>query len=174
MDFGVYTHVPFCRVHCPYCTFYVVPRPEAAAMGRFAGALQREWELRVRPRLARGDRLATLYLGGGTPSDLPPADLVALLEAFAADVPGGLAALDEVTVECNPESASPGLLDALRRAGVGRVSLGLQALDDHDLRALGRGSDAATNRAALAAVAKRFRPGMPTSSSAFPARHRRG
>jgi oxygen-independent coproporphyrinogen-3 oxidase len=155
-EFGVYTHVPFCRVHCPYCTFYTVPQPEAAAMGRFARALQREWTLRVQPRLGRGDRLATLYLGGGTPSDLPPHDLVALLAAFAADVPGGLHAVDEVTVECNPESTTPDMLRALRRIGVGRISLGLQALDDRDLQVLGRASDAAANRAALAQVAARF------------------
>lgn len=157
MEFGVYLHVPFCRVQCPYCTFYTVLRPAADDPGwRLAAALGREWELRVGPRLAQGDRLATLYLGGGTPSDLPPAALVGLLERFAADLPGGLEALDEVTVECNPESASPALLDGLRACGVGRVSLGVQALDDDDLAVLGRGARSAENRAAMAAVAARF------------------
>ena len=157
MDFAVYVHVPFCRVQCPYCTFYTVARPQAGApMQRFASAVQREWELRVVPRLARGDRMSTLYLGGGTPSDLPPAVLVALLRGFAADLPAGLGGLDETTVECNPESASSELLDALRGVGVGRVSLGLQALHAEDLARLGRGATLEQNRAALAAVAARF------------------
>jgi oxygen-independent coproporphyrinogen-3 oxidase len=156
-EFGVYVHVPYCRVQCPYCTFFTVLRPGTAApMRRFATAVATEWRLRVWPRLQRGDRLATLYVGGGTPSDLPPGELAAFLDAIARDVDGGLAALDEVTVECNPESATPALLDALRARGVGRISLGVQALDDRDLAALGRGGDAADARRALAAVAARF------------------
>jgi oxygen-independent coproporphyrinogen III oxidase len=157
VDFGVYVHVPFCRVQCPYCTFYTVARPDDdAAAHRFAAAVGTEWALRVAPRLAQGDRLSTLYLGGGTPSDLSPAALVGLLRRFAADLPGGLRALDETTIECNPESASPGLLDALGEAGVGRVSLGVQALHAEDLMRLGRGATLEQNRAALAAVAVRF------------------
>jgi oxygen-independent coproporphyrinogen-3 oxidase len=156
-EFAVYVHVPFCHVQCPYCTFFTVPRPEAAARMRpFLAALGREWAARVRPRLGRGDRLATLYWGGGTPSDLPAADLTACLQDWAGDLPGGLAGLDEATVECNPETATPALLDGLRSAGVGRISLGVQGLDDHDLRVLGRAATAAQNRAALAAVAARF------------------
>jgi oxygen-independent coproporphyrinogen-3 oxidase len=172
--FAVYVHVPYCRVQCPYCTFYTLPRPEAAArMLPFLAALRREWALRVQPRLRRGERLATLYLGGGTPSDLPGAALVDFLRDLGADLPGGLAGLDEATVECNPESAAPALLDALRQAGVGRISLGVQALHDGDLRVLGRAADVARNRAALAAVASRFDSwnadlilGIPGSSAA--------
>jgi len=157
MDFGVYVHVPFCRIQCPYCTFYTVPKPRAVApMQRFAAALGVEWNLRVRPRLQRGDRMHTLYWGGGTPSDLPADSLVALLERWSDDVPGGLAGLDEVTVECNPETALPATLDGWRDTGVNRVSLGVQSLDDRDLRVLGRGADAACNRAAIAAVSARF------------------
>jgi oxygen-independent coproporphyrinogen-3 oxidase len=155
--FGVYVHVPYCRVQCPYCTFFTAPRPAAAPpMSRFLAALAHEWRLRVQPRLGRGDRLRTLYLGGGTPSDLPPAALAMFLDTIAADVHGGLGALDEVTVECNPESATPALLDALAARGVGRVSLGVQSLDDRDLAALGRGGTAADVRRALAEVASRF------------------
>ena len=157
MEFGVYVHVPFCRVQCPYCTFYTVLRPATDDLPwRLAAALGREWELRVGPRLAQGDRLATLYLGGGTPSDLPPPALLGLLDRIGADLDGGLGALDEVTVECNPESSSPALLDGLRERGVGRVSLGVQALDDGDLAVLGRGARTAENRTALARVAARF------------------
>jgi oxygen-independent coproporphyrinogen-3 oxidase len=162
MDFGVYVHVPYCRVHCPYCTFYTVPRPqEASPMQLFLKALAQEWHLRVVPRLQRGDRLRTLYLGGGTPSDLPPADLTGLLDTWGKEiadfgVEGGLAGLDEVTIECNPESATPLLLDSLQSVGVHRVSLGVQALHDDDLGVLGRVAAADVVRQSLRDVAQRF------------------
>ncbi|MFQ5600206.1 MAG: coproporphyrinogen-III oxidase family protein [Candidatus Krumholzibacteriia bacterium] len=157
MDFGVYVHVPFCRRRCPYCTFYTVERPAAAApMQRFLAAVAQEWQQRVVPRLERGDRARTLYVGGGTPSDLPAAALRGFLRRLAATLPGGLRALDEVTVECNPESATPELLDGLRAVGVDRISLGVQALDGRDLGRLGRPAGPKEVRAALAAVASRF------------------
>lgn len=157
MDFGVYVHMPFCRVQCPYCTFYTVLRPaEDTLPRRLARAFEREWDLRVAPRLHRGDRVATLYCGGGTPSDLPPDALFGFLDRVDRDLPDGLAGLAETTVECNPESASPALLDGLQERGIGRVSLGIQALDDDDLRVLGRAASVVENRAALAAVGARF------------------
>jgi oxygen-independent coproporphyrinogen-3 oxidase len=161
MDFGVYIHVPFCRVQCPYCTFYTVLKPQTVSpMQRFLQALDHEWRQRVSPRLQRGDRLRTLYFGGGTPSDLPAQDLSRQLAVWRDELRqygvADLAALDEVTVECNPESATGELLDALQRAGVHRVSLGVQALVDQDLQTLGRGADAATVRRSLRAVSQRF------------------
>jgi len=157
LDFGIYVHVPYCRVQCPYCTFFTVAQPQAAApMQRWLRAVAAEWRLRVHPRLDAGDRVRTLYLGGGTPSDLPADDLLAFLDTLASDLDGGLAALVEVTVECNPESASAAVLDGLRLRGVGRVSLGVQALDDRDLGRLGRGGTAADARRAVTAVAERF------------------
>ena len=157
VDFGVYVHVPFCQVQCPYCTFYTVPRPERRqAFTRFLDAAGREWRARVRPRLRRGDRLRTLYLGGGTPSDVPGDLLDAFLAGVAADVPGGLEGLDETTVECNPESVDAAMLAALRERGVDRISLGVQSLHADDLRRLGRASTVPQVHAALAAVAQRF------------------
>lgn len=158
MEFSVYVHVPFCRVQCPYCTFFTVLRPESDAQpARFVAALQREWRRRVVPRLERGDRLATLYFGGGTPSDLPPPAVEGLLAAFRHDLPGGLEALDETTFECNPESTTGTLLDVLQGFGVSRLSLGVQALDDAGLRRLGRGASLRDNRAAIERVGGRFR-----------------
>ena len=173
-DFAVYVHVPYCRVQCPYCTFFTVLRPlDAAPMRRWVQAVEKEWVARVRPLLERGERLRTLYLGGGTPSDLPGDALLGLLAQAGRDVPGGLQALDEVTIECNPESATPVLLDALRALGVGRVSLGVQSLDDDDLRTLGRGNNATDARTAIRNVAARFASwnadfilGIPRSSQA--------
>ncbi len=156
-EFSVYVHIPYCRVQCPYCTFYTVPRPDAEApMTRFLRAVAVEWNLRVRPRLERGDRLATLYVGGGTPSDAPVLELAGLLESWGRDLPRGLAGLEEATIECNPESALPATLDALAATGASRISLGVQAMDGRDLVRLGRASTVEQNRAALAAVAPRF------------------
>ena len=172
--FGVYIHLPFCQVQCPYCTFFTVPRPERhAAFARFLAAVRREWSLRVGPRLASGDRLRTLYLGGGTPSDVPVALLADFLAALAADLPGGLGGLEETTVECNPESTAPEILALLRAQGVDRISLGVQALHADDLRRLGRAAAVPQVLAALAAVAARFQRwsadlilGIPGSSRA--------
>lgn len=157
VPFGVYVHVPYCQVQCPYCTFFTVPRPaRRQEWARFFAALRREWRLRVRPRLARGERLCTLYLGGGTPSDVPVVVLDAFLAALAADLPGGLAALDETTVECNPESASREMLLRLRARGVDRISLGVQSLHADDLVRLGRAATPRQARDALATVAELF------------------
>jgi oxygen-independent coproporphyrinogen-3 oxidase len=162
MDFGVYIHVPFCRVQCPYCTFYTVLRPQQEApMRDFVDAVAREWRLRVSPRLERGDRLRTLYLGGGTPSDLPTAALLQQLrhwdEELSRRSARRLGELDEITIECNPESTGPALLDGLVGLGVHRVSLGVQALVDEDLQVLGRAADRTTVRHAVQQVAQRFR-----------------
>ena len=156
-DFGVYVHVPFCHVQCPYCTFYTVPRPErAAAFARFLEAVRREWRLRVTPRLQGGDRLRTLYLGGGTPSDVPAPLLESFLGDVARDLTQGLASLDEVTVECNPETAEVETLQALHARGVDRISLGVQALHASDLRRLGRASTLRQVEDALDRVAQTF------------------
>jgi oxygen-independent coproporphyrinogen-3 oxidase len=161
MDFGVYIHVPFCRVQCPYCTFYTVLRPQQQApMLAFLDGVAREWRLRVSPRLERGDRLRTLYLGGGTPSDLPAAALLARLRGWDDELRQRaalrLGELDEVTIECNPESTRLELLDGLHEIGVHRISLGVQALVDADLQVLGRAADAAVVRRAVSDVSRRF------------------
>lgn len=157
VHFGVYVHLPFCRVQCPYCTFFTVPRPERREVfARFLTAVRREWSLRVGPRLQSGDRLRTLYLGGGTPSDVPPDLLADFLATLAADLPGGLAGLEETTVECNPESVTAASLAALRAQGVDRISLGVQALHPDDLRRLGRAAVVEQVLASLDAVAAHF------------------
>jgi oxygen-independent coproporphyrinogen-3 oxidase len=156
-DLHVYLHAPYCRIQCPYCTFYTLLRPSGGApMLRFLRALEREWDLRVRPWLDAGARLRTVYLGGGTPSDLPHDALVRFLDRLQAGIPGGFAALDEVTIECNPESTTPALLDALQHAGANRISLGVQAVHDADLARLGRGAGAAEVERGLACVSERF------------------
>jgi len=131
--FGLYLHWPFCAAKCPYCDFnsHVVARVDHA---RWLSAFQHEIN-----RLAAqtpGRILNTVFLGGGTPS-LMPADLVAgVLEAVRAAWPQANDV--EVTLEANPTSAEAGRFRAYAQAGVNRVSIGVQALDDGDLRRLGR------------------------------------
>ena len=130
---GLYVHVPFCARACPYCDFdFQVGRaPDVPA---YLAALQREADARADAR--EGQRFGTIYVGGGTPSLLGPAGVVALLGWIARRFPGSGAL--EVTVEVNPEHASEALLDALVAAGATRISVGLQTFDPAGLRELGR------------------------------------
>ena len=131
--FGLYVHWPFCESKCPYCDFnsHVVDRVDQAA---WADALVAEVrrvgdELGPRP-------LASIFFGGGTPSLMPEATVAAVVDA-AGDVFAAGNAL-EVTLEANPSSVERARFQGYRAAGVSRVSLGVQALNDADLRALGR------------------------------------
>lgn len=145
-ELGLYIHLPFCPSRCPYCDFFALPwsglaRPLSAAMH-----LHLE---RLAP-LARGRRLASLYLGGGTPSMWPARDLAGLIQAAHKLI--GLEPGAEVSLEANPGTVSQGKLESLRQAGVNRLSLGAQSLDDGLLAKLGRRHNAAQTRRALAAA----------------------
>jgi oxygen-independent coproporphyrinogen III oxidase len=149
---GLYVHVPFCARACPYCDFdFEVGRdPPVAA---FLAGLEAERRARGLPL---GLPVRTVYVGGGTPSQLGPAGLGALLRWVDAcfDTRAAL----ERTVELNPEHVDATLLDALRDAGVDRVSLGVQSLAADALVQLGRAHQAHQARAALeAAVARGLR-----------------
>ena len=141
---ALYIHWPFCLAKCPYCDFnsHVRDRLDQA---RFRDALRRElaWEA---ARLGRRP-LASVFFGGGTPSLMDPATVALLLE----DAHGLFEAAPdlEVTLEANPTSVEAGRLALFRQAGVNRVSLGVQALDDAALAALGRQHSAAHAVAAL-------------------------
>lgn len=130
---GLYVHVPFCHHRCTYCDFVLVPA-RAALLERYLAALEREAE--AMGRLLAGRPAVSLYVGGGTPSLLSPAQidrLFALLRRHFAWPAGA-----EVTVEANPESLEPARLEALVRNGVNRLSLGVQAWQPGLLRRLGR------------------------------------
>ena len=145
----LYVHVPLCRSKCAYCDFHSLT-PDALGLppGELVSRLvdqARAWT----ERDAEPVPLETLYVGGGTPSALGEALPVLV------DVLGGMFGLvprAEVTVEANPESFSPGLARALATAGVTRVSLGVQSLDDAELRALGRRHSAGEALTAARAV----------------------
>jgi len=130
---GVYLHFPFCRLKCPYCDFNVRVGWDAR-IPRYAGALAREVGLRARA-LPAGSA-GTVYLGGGTPSLLPPDPVGRILSAVDAAFPVERGA--EITLEVNPGTVSPDDLAGYRRIGVNRLSIGVQSLDPVGLRALGR------------------------------------
>ena len=146
---GLYIHVPFCTERCPFCSFNTAPH-EAGAMGRYLSALHRELDLLAALPWAPAIELATVFLGGGTPSLLEPPELAGILEALRARFTLGGDA--EITVEANPESVSRAKLEGYRRAGLNRLSLGVQALDDGLLPRLGRLHSARDARAAFEAA----------------------
>jgi oxygen-independent coproporphyrinogen-3 oxidase len=150
--FGVYVHWPFCLAKCPYCDFnsHVA---EGVDEGRWGAALVAE-TLHT-GALAPGRSVSSVFFGGGTPSLMAPATVAAVLEAIARAWP--LAADAEVSLEANPTSTEAGRFRDYRAAGVNRLSLGVQALDDRALEALGRGHSAAEARAAITLSQRLFK-----------------
>jgi oxygen-independent coproporphyrinogen-3 oxidase len=142
-------HVPFCVARCHYCSFNTAPL-DRDALRRYLHALAREIDLLGSAPWAASVRLDTLFFGGGTPSLLAPDELSAVLGRVRARF--AVAPDAEITVECNPESAAGPALAAYRRAGVTRISLGVQSLDDALLARLGRLHSAATARQAFEAA----------------------
>ena len=144
--FGVYVHWPFCLSKCPYCDFNSHVRQAAIDETRFARAFAAE----IATTAARtgGRTVSTIFFGGGTPSLMQPATVSAVLDAIAQH--WSVAADLEVTLEANPSSVEATRFRGYRTAGVNRVSLGVQALDDTALKELGRLHSA---REALDAVA---------------------
>src|SRR3954452_7663031 len=132
--FGVYVHWPFCLSKCPYCDFNSHVRHAPIDEERFARAFAREIETTA--ARAPGREVSSIFLGGGTPSLMQPGTVGAILDAIGKRWP--VARDVEVTLEANPTSVeAPGFL-GYRAAGVNRVSLGVQALDDASLKELGR------------------------------------
>jgi len=137
----LYVHIPFCARKCFYCDFnaYVIKGPDRIAA--YVDDVLAEADLHRRDPQVAGATFHTVFLGGGTPSRLPPAGVVRLLEGLGrrlSILPGA-----EITLEANPEDVSPEALVAWRRAGVNRLSMGVQAFQDDLLSRLGRNHDAA-------------------------------
>jgi oxygen-independent coproporphyrinogen-3 oxidase len=132
--FGVYIHWPFCAAKCPYCDFNSHVRHQPVDQERFSRAFATEL---ATMRERSGPREVTsIFLGGGTPSLMKPETVGAVLDAVAKNwiVPAGI----EITLEANPSSVEAERFRGYRAAGVNRVSLGVQALNDRDLKFLGR------------------------------------
>jgi putative oxygen-independent coproporphyrinogen III oxidase len=138
VPFGVYVHIPFCADRCDYCDF---------ATWTDRGHLVDEYVEACVADLRRqtdGRRAATAFFGGGTPSLIPARGLARIVDAIERDEGA------EVTVECNPDSVSPELLAVYAAAGVNRLSFGVQSMQPHVLRELGRTHDPASVGRAVA------------------------
>jgi oxygen-independent coproporphyrinogen-3 oxidase len=130
---ALYVHVPFCAAPCAYCHFSK-EHLSGAAVERWLGALEAEAARRA-PE-ARGERFSSLFFGGGTPSAIGPRQFLRAWRIVTGHFdlcPGA-----EVTLEANPETVKPGLLDAWAGAGVNRLSMGVQSFVPEELAALGR------------------------------------
>lgn len=153
-DFGVYLHVPFCRVRCGYCDFntYTSSELRGARQDEYADTLLREIELAatVLDRSGGNRSASTVFFGGGTPTLLPPGDLGRMLagvrDAF------GIAEGAEVTVEANPDTVTPAVAAELAASGVTRLSVGMQSAVPHVLAALDRTHEPENVRTAVAAA----------------------
>jgi oxygen-independent coproporphyrinogen-3 oxidase len=150
--FGVYVHWPFCASKCPYCDFNSHVRHAPVDEGRFLKAFEAE----IAHVAARtpGRTVSSVFLGGGTPSLMQPATVAGLLDAIgqAWSVAPGV----EITLEANPTSVEAERFRGYRAAGVNRVSLGVQAMDDVSLKQLGRLHSATEAMAAVRVAAAHF------------------
>ena len=166
---ALYVHWPFCVTKCPYCDFNSHVR-ETVDQAAWQAALLAD--LAFEAARLPGRRLASIFFGGGTPSLMPPATVAAIIDAACQhwtpepDL--------EITLEANPSSVEAGRFVGFASAGVNRLSLGVQALDDADLKLLGRPHDVAAALAALDVAQATFnrvsfdliydRPGMTRES----------
>lgn len=142
-DFGVYLHVPFCRVRCGYCDFntYTAGELRGARQDAYADEVLREIALSRRVLSERGALrpAQTVFFGGGTPTLLPPGDLARMLTGVRDTF--GLAPNAEVTVEANPDTVTDEVAAELAAAGVTRLSIGMQSAVPHVLAVLDRTHD---------------------------------
>jgi oxygen-independent coproporphyrinogen-3 oxidase len=150
--FGVYVHWPFCLAKCPYCDFNSHVRHGGVEQGNFVTAYLAE--LGHFAALAPERTVSSIFFGGGTPSLMAPETVGAILDRIAELWPIETAA--EITLEANPTSVEAGRFAGYRAAGVNRVSLGVQSLDDASLKSLGRKHTSEEALAALAIAKRNF------------------
>jgi putative oxygen-independent coproporphyrinogen III oxidase len=150
--FGVYVHWPFCLSKCPYCDFNSHVRGAAIDEERYLQAFRAE--IAHRATLAPGRTVASVFFGGGTPSLMRPQTVQGVIDAIAAK--WRLDANAEITLEANPTSVEAGRFRGYRAAGVNRLSIGVQALSDPALKALGRRHTVDEALAAVALAASLF------------------
>ena len=150
---GIYVHIPYCLRKCAYCDFASLPLAEAgglAAARRYMDAVAIELDRRALSEEFLGCEVDTVYIGGGTPTVLPPEWLAELLDHLRLRF--ALRPDAEVTVEANPGTVDEAKIGALLEAGVNRISLGVQSFADPVLQTLGRIHSAAEAQHAIAAA----------------------
>ena len=133
---GIYIHIPFCRQRCNYCAFYSSTLYNIKE--EYADAVCKE--LQMRKEYINGEQIATIYFGGGTPSTLPIALLQRICDAIYSNY--DISDNAEVTIECNPDDLTEEFLADLRNLPFNRISMGVQSLNDVQLKRLGRRHDA--------------------------------
>ena len=160
---AIYVHVPFCATKCPYCDFNTYASIEGL-MEPYARALRSELEFWGR-ELGSPD-VSTVFFGGGTPSYLRGGQLAALMGA----IQGGfeLDPSSEITAEANPDDLTPDKLAEFAAAGINRLSIGVQSLDDGLLRTLGRRHSAAEAEQAVSRARQAGDPIPPHARGADP------
>ena len=149
--FGLYVHWPFCLKKCPYCDFNSHVR-DSIDQERWRDTLLKELDHYA--ALTAGRTITSIFFGGGTPSLMAPETAGAVIERAART--WALAPDIEITLEANPTSVEAGRFAGFRAAGINRVSLGIQSLDDTALKFLGRAHSAGEARAAIALAARSF------------------
>jgi putative oxygen-independent coproporphyrinogen III oxidase len=150
--FGLYIHWPFCKAKCPYCDFNSHVRHGAVDTQSFANAIVTE--LNYMACRTPGRIVSSIFFGGGTPSLMAPPDVALVLDGVAALWP--VAPDAEITLEANPTSVEAQNFRGYRTAGVNRVSVGVQSLNEHDLKAFGRQHTPDEAMAAFRLAAKIF------------------
>lgn len=147
---GIYLHIPFCRSKCLYCDFYS------------GGSRIADWNVYIRSMInelqARESELnfhpVTLYIGGGTPSLIPPNNLEELISTISKKTGSG--PWEELTLEVNPEDVSSELCHSWKNIGINRISIGIQSLNDDELKRIGRRHDALTAMKSIELVKEEF------------------
>ena len=140
---GLYLHIPFCVKKCAYCDFYSIT--DASLKADYTAALIRD--IKAYGERCSGYTVDTVYIGGGTPTCLGAGYLSEILQAVG--VCFAIAENAEITVECNPESTDQAVLEAMHKYGVNRLSFGVQAAHDTELKRIGRIHDFAQAQAAV-------------------------
>ena len=153
MSFGIYVHWPFCAAKCPYCDFNSHVRA-VIDEGGWVEAIERELDWTAAAQGEARAPVATIFFGGGTPSLMQGASVARILDRISRR--WRLANDVEITLEANPASADAARFADYHAAGVNRLSLGMQALNDADLKFLGRLHNAREAKAALALAMKHF------------------
>lgn len=141
---GLYLHIPFCRTRCIYCDFH--SGTDMSLQKRYINALCTEADMRISE--LKGEPIHTIYIGGGTPSQLSGELLSTLFTHLARHI--DISRCNEVTLECNPDDLSDEYITMLRTLPINRISMGIQSFDDNDLRFLCRRHTAQAARKAIA------------------------
>ena len=145
---SLYIHVPFCTKKCPYCHFFVQPN-SLESQETFLSSLNKEWDLRS--PLFLGKEIVSIYFGGGTPSLLPAKAIEDILSLIQKG-PATISPTCEITLEANPENVTLARMQEFVKAGINRISMGVQSFDDQLLQILGRTHDSGKAKKALDSI----------------------